>query len=465
MPSTSPYAVAESEPPQWKPGELIGASIFTGISLFLILETLFGIIRLFQKRRGLYFWSMLAGTVGCGVDALGIILKYLVPQKHVWWLYTLCLLGGWTTYCLAQLLVLYSRLHLVNQNANTQRFVLLITLSTILIATVPTWIVVWPAYDPNPNISSLWSPRDAIVERYTQIVYTLVELAVSGIYITSLIKLLQYKSSVRTRRVMIDLMYVNVINVAFDVLCVVLIYLNQLGLSHPIQNFSYIFKLRLEFIVLNQLMSVAARGLKRETFEEKRYHHSSQPDNFSTELRRFNFQDQASSGKKQGTYASEDNTKAKRVASGDVPGQDSLQISLPSPALSKEHQPSISAISEDTSTLSRSDKDLPRHPDDELSEEVSQAPPESPVLPLQGSHPNRRRLRAALHSVRPSSRRELDDSESRPISRHEDKRARMQFRHNSQDDNDEEEIGLHMWENRGRVILEVPWFRSSTHPV
>ena len=166
MQSTSPYAVPENEPPNWRPGEEIGASIFVGMSLFLIFETLFGIIRLFRKREGLYYWSMLLGTIGCAVDSLGVILKYLVPHRNAWGFYTLCLLSGWTTYSLAQLLVLYSRLHLVNQNVKVQRFILVIILSTILIAIIPTWIVVWPAYDTNTKISSLWSPRDAIVERY-----------------------------------------------------------------------------------------------------------------------------------------------------------------------------------------------------------------------------------------------------------------------------------------------------------
>lgn len=91
------------------------------------------------------------------------------------------------------------------------------------------------------------------MERYTQIVLTLVECFISGVYIWSLLGLMHYKSSLRQRRVMMDLIYVNVICVAFDVLNLLLIYLNQLGLSHPIQVFGYILKLKLEFVVLNQV--------------------------------------------------------------------------------------------------------------------------------------------------------------------------------------------------------------------
>ena len=469
MHSTSPYAVAESDPPIWRPGEEIAANMFVGITLFLALETAFKIIRLFRKHRGLYFWSMILGTSGCMVDCVGIILKWLRPQPNVWPFYTLCLLSGWTAYALAQLLVLYSRLHLVNQNLRVQRFVFVVIISTIFTCTIPTWIVVWPAYDTNPKVSSLWSPRDAIVERYTQIYYIIVEAIVSGVYIFSLLGLLYMKSSVRQRRVMIDLIYVNIIILAFDLLTVILVYLNQLGLSHPIQSFSYMFKLRLEFLVLNQLMSVAARGMNRETFAEKRYHHQSQNDPFSSELRHWGVQGPPPTEQKSESVEPERDIQAKKVPSRNDFSKGSLQISMPSPTLTRGNHLSASAISE--RKHSEKEKDLPSFPvEDASSDEASHMPPESPVLPPENSHSNRRRIKTAMASVHPRSRRDPDGRESRPISDHGVKSnskgtgTLKTIWRNSLDENDDEgEIGLHMWENRGRVILEVPWFKTSMY--
>lgn len=166
----SPYAVAESQQPQWKPGEDLAAAAFVGIALFIVLDVNVGMWRLFRKRTGYYYWSMQLGTIACAGDAIGVILKYLIPNSaHIWGLYTFLLLGGWSVYAPAQLLVLYSRLHLVNQSYRIQRWVLMMIISTLFFIIIPTWVVVWPAYDPDPNISSLWSPRDAIVERYNQI--------------------------------------------------------------------------------------------------------------------------------------------------------------------------------------------------------------------------------------------------------------------------------------------------------
>ena len=113
---------------------------------------------------------MKLGTLVCAVDALEIMLMHLVPNlRHIWVLYTFLLLSGWSIYAPAQLLVLYSRLHLVNESFRLQHWVLVMITSTIVLIVIPTWIVAWPAYDPDPKISSLWSPRDAIVERCNQI--------------------------------------------------------------------------------------------------------------------------------------------------------------------------------------------------------------------------------------------------------------------------------------------------------
>ena len=464
MQSFSPYDVAENKPPEWKVGEELAASAFVGITLFLVVEILFELARLFKKRQGLYFWSMTIGTCGCCVDTVGIILKYFAPHPKVWGFYTLCMLTGWSAYTLSQQLVLYSRLHLVTHSIRVQRCIFVFVLSTILWLTIPSWIVLWPAYDTDPKISSLWSPRDAIVERYTQIGHTLVECIISGVYIHSLIFLLSLKTSVRQRRVMLDLIYVNILAVAFDLLTIILVYLNQLGSSHPIQVFSYALKLRLEFVALNQLMAVAARGLNRETFEEKRYHHASAQDTFSAELRRFGEPPPTSSEQKS---TSEGQVQTKQVPNREDPSKQSLQISMPSPVLSRDHHPSTSASSNKALPLPP-----PQHsPADRELSEASLQQPESPILKAVDPPPHRRRIRAALRSVRPRSWRDPDSTESRPLSSHRGDiggRERERERHRRRlayDDEEEEEIGLHMWENRGKVVLEVPWFHSPTQDV
>ena len=166
----SPYAISESEQPLWKPGEELAAAAFVGIALYIVLDVNVAMWRVFKKRTGYYYWSMKLGTLACAVDALGVILKYLVPDSsRIWGVHTFCLMSGWSVYAPAQLIVLYSRLHLINESNKLQRWVFMMIIATIIFIVVPTWVVVWPAYNPDPKISSVWSPRDAIVERYNQI--------------------------------------------------------------------------------------------------------------------------------------------------------------------------------------------------------------------------------------------------------------------------------------------------------
>lgn len=265
MGSFSPYSINEADPPKWQPGEDIAAGAFVGMTLYLFVEVNLLIFRSFKKRQGLYFWSMQIGSLGILMDSVGIILAYFTTPstRAIWPLYTLFLVVGWAIYSTAQSLVLYSRLHLVLQNRRIQRYVLYMIVSTVFTFIIPHLILVWPAYNTSDyKMSALWSPREAIAQRYTQLGYTITESIISGLYIWSLVPLLRLKSNVRQRRVMTDLIYVNVVVIAFDILQTVFIYTNRAGISHPVQSFSYILKLRLEFVVLNQLMDVAARGMR-----------------------------------------------------------------------------------------------------------------------------------------------------------------------------------------------------------
>ena len=331
---------------------------------------------------------MILGTWGCLVDAIAVVLKWFLPNsEHIWPLYTLFIIAGWTIYAPAQLMVLYSRLHLVNQNRKLQRWVLILIISVSIIMIIPSWVLDWQAFNPyNKHLSALYSPREAIIDRCTQLGYTFIEIIVSGIYIFSLAKLLNLKSRVRQRRVMMDLIYVNIIAVSLDVLTVVLVFLNQLGISHPVQTFSYIVKLKLEFIVLNQLMAVAARGLRKEGFAERRYHHGPQ-----------------SNRKNSPGTTSELPIEVPNPESFDAQINGSAaEIELPSPTLSRVHRVSNG-----------------------LSSRTAHGKADSGRLPTKAKV----------------------------------KRPSRDCNNNDNGEDTDEEIGIHMWEKKGKLVMEVPWFK------
>lgn len=139
----------------------------------------------------------------------------------------------------------------MDQSTRIQRFVGILSIPTFFISTISTSIVVVQAWNPTPRIFSVSLPREAIGGRYNKIVYTILELIIFVIYIGSLTGVLRSpaKSSVRQRRFMLDLIYVNTICVASDVVSVVSVYLSQ---NQPsIQTFNHAFKIRLNFVLLN----------------------------------------------------------------------------------------------------------------------------------------------------------------------------------------------------------------------
>lgn len=431
MVSTSPYDLIESAPPKWRPQEDRAASAIVGITYFLFLETIFEIFRVFKKRKGLYFWSLFASVVACCIDNIAITLKFLVPgSSHVWPLYTLMALAGWTVFSLGQLTVLYSRLHLVVDNDQVQRRIQYLIFACAFLLVLPTWIVVWPAYNIDPVITKRWSPADASVERFTQLGFTLAECIVSGVYIHALLHLLSYKPTVRQRRVFLDLVYVNVATILLDILGVILVYLNQTGTSHPIQTFSYMLKLRLEFAVLNQLMAVAARGLRRETFGEKRYHNNA--------LRNPSYHDK----------------NLQMLELGDLPDDSKDSLKRPDRSESSKTETPITVpapVLEEMGSQSR-------------SREVSG---DDSFLPLQGQrsdaadNPTKRdgpgsKGRAIVRSLRPGSHFGEGGNGVKSTNARRTRNSTSRT-----DDDDEDDIPLHMWERNGEVVLGIPWLAES----
>ncbi|MCJ1458577.1 hypothetical protein MMC28_008950 [Mycoblastus sanguinarius] len=467
----SVYDVAETAPTKWKPGEELAASGFVAMTILLFADVNIGIWRIFKKKQGLYYWSMVLGTAGVLIDVVGIIIKYFVPNcVYLWPFYTLCIVGGWTIYAPAELFVLYSRLHLVNQSRKVQRWVLIMILLGTFALILPTWVIAWPAEDP--GFSALWSPRKGFMDRINQIGFSLVEFALSVVYIWSLIGLLNLKSSIRQRRVMLDLIYVNVAAICLDIIVVILVFLNQLGLSHPIQNFSYMLKLKLEFIVLNQLMAVAARGLQKETFAERRYHHpstaddskASKPDEKSSDVLSNQSQTTSDSTETSPTYPQE--------------------LVIPTPAVS--HQPKMGPISHTnrheyeepddpafgaeqgihlSNFLNESGSGSPRAGAEADKEDI---PPD--LSPGHQSRPSRSSKIPALRSLRhPFRRRQRSGSgnsgilpKTAKLKGRKSRKSRKGGTDNEEEEEEEEDIGIHMWERRGKLVLEVPWFKTES---
>ena len=148
-------------------------------------------------------------------------------------------------------------------------------------------------------------------------------------------------------------------------------------------------KLKLEFMVLNQLMAVAARGIKKQSFAERRYHHPS------------------TSGEKNPSVGSSQTLRWGLELIQESSKVDSVEeLVVPSPTMSKSQ----------------------RTPNDSGSQ----------------------------------ARHDHDDGEKRPMKakfmKHRAKRAG-----DDAEQDEDEEIEIHMWEKHGKLVMEAPWFKLEDH--
>ena len=452
MSTYSPYANAESAAPEWKPGEEEAATAFLALTFWLILDVNVGIYRVFKKKRGLYYWSLTIGTWACAISTIGNVLKNLTPQygPKIWPLWTLMINGGWSLYATAECIVLYSRLHLVNRSHKVQRQILWFIIIGSFVLIIPNWVFIFPAYDVNSTkVSSIWSPRQAIVDRTSQLGFTIIESTISAIYIWSLAKLLRVKSTVRQRVVMRDLIRVNVIVIAFDLVITILIFLNQTNLSFSVQDFTYALKFKLEFVVLNQLMAVAAKGLRKESFAERRYNY---PDPESDHSTGASSTDKAGIPLQQFSQTSQDprdnttNVPAPSSAHPKTPRDKYERKRTDEQSLQLNQLHNLGAATEnDNASETTEVEGQNRKNEEEPSYDIH----------LKGHGEKSPKGRSLLHPLRKGHGSGNKEGVSAVATKHT-----PNGNHNKDDEDEEEEIGVHMWENRGKLILDVPWLKD-----
>ena len=95
------------------------------------------------------------------------------------------------------------------------------------------------------------------VEKLQMTAFSLQEFIISGVYVYSTIRLLKPVYHGRTRKVMTQLIWINLIIIGMDVCLLAMEYSNIYEIEATLKAMVYSIKLKLEFAVLNQLMTLA----------------------------------------------------------------------------------------------------------------------------------------------------------------------------------------------------------------
>ena len=228
----------------------------TGVAWAWTVELDIMVFLKFRKRGGLYFWSLLISSWGCSIHAFGFILNYLLlktPQVYLPFIF-----GGWIMMTTGQAFVLYSRLHLVIRKQRTLRFVLCMIIFNAFALHGSTIVTNSGANSSNRDY---WQHKFDIVERIQLAGFCLQEFIIATMYIVSTVRMLGSIYHNLTRKVMWQLIVINAICIGLDVILIGLEYSGQYVGEVSVKPAVYIIKLKLEFIVLNQLMGITKAGL------------------------------------------------------------------------------------------------------------------------------------------------------------------------------------------------------------
>jgi hypothetical protein len=229
--------------------------VFLAISFYNVIELDVIIFSSFKRRQGLYFWSFLAATNGIVPHSIGFLLKNLLGS-HTFGLYITLVAIGWVPMVTGQSLVLYSRLHLIFQDAFWLRMVLTMIIFNAFVLHVPIIILM---YGANSSPVNSWTYPYEIYEKVQVTMFCLQELIISGIYIKTCYSFFDAENSIHgdaVRKMRRHLLVVNVFIILLDIPILILEYTDMYDLQTVYKAFVYSVKLKMEFRILNQLMEM-----------------------------------------------------------------------------------------------------------------------------------------------------------------------------------------------------------------
>ncbi|EXJ71672.1 uncharacterized protein A1O5_05480 [Cladophialophora psammophila CBS 110553] len=226
-----------------------------GLALYNSLEMVLLILTIFKRRTGLYFWSLSICTYGVVSYTLGITLSYF--SLCDFWLSGLLLDSGWLFMITCQSLVLYSRLGLILDNVHILRAVKWMIIINSVVIEGTTVALDWGhAYSPNPAFAQAYF----YIEHMQMTIITLQELIISGLYVWETIALLNVISKENTRRMIWQLLTINIMIICMDTALVALQFKRLQLYQESIKAFVYSVKLKLELNILSKLVDLVQRS-------------------------------------------------------------------------------------------------------------------------------------------------------------------------------------------------------------
>jgi len=234
------------------------------VALYNSLEIIVLAFATFKRYRGCYFWCLLIASLGLIISSIGFSLYFfeITTEKFIQSAVTI---AGWWMYITAQSLVLWSRLHLVLRNPTILRGVLAMIIFDAVGLLIPTTVIAL-GYNLQPTPVAFTNGY-IVMENIQITMFFVQECIISGLYIYSTIKLLTYTSEKRKRRLISELLTINIVIVMMGCVLLALQYAGFRILQIAVKPFVYSLKLKCEFAVLSRLTNFMQQQTELHTIQ------------------------------------------------------------------------------------------------------------------------------------------------------------------------------------------------------
>lgn len=232
---------------------------FLAVACYNSVEIFIVTLSTFKRRRGLYFWSLIASTVGIPLHAIASVMRYFAIAPNVPMAVLVDL--GWYLMVTGQSFVLYSRLHLVMGDIRKLRWVLAMIITTFTVMQLPT-SALFLASNIQPSHPVLLSTFQ-IFEHVQLACFAVQETILSGLYVweaSKLLNRLKITKGVRVHTVFRELVVLFVVVVALDITLMSTEYAGFFDIETTYKPVVYGIKLKVEMLVLNHLVTLVRSG-------------------------------------------------------------------------------------------------------------------------------------------------------------------------------------------------------------
>ncbi|KAL5336315.1 hypothetical protein BJX70DRAFT_288106 [Aspergillus crustosus] len=234
-------------------------SSFAALIYYNALELIILCLATFKRRGSFYFWCLFVTSLCLVPHSTGFVLLFFRPDVSRYVAVFLIIIGWYGTVT-GHSLVLWSRLHFVLQNKRLLNGLLVLICVDAVLLHVPTTVLLFGSVCPNQKTADPFAVGYDIMERIQLVGFCIQEATLSGIYVWETAKLLRLRSERRHRRILAQLLAMNVIVLVIDISVVIIEYAGFYAVQVMLKPVAYSIKLKLEYAVLGRLVQIAQRG-------------------------------------------------------------------------------------------------------------------------------------------------------------------------------------------------------------